>query len=95
MPNTTVPIPSGMFIDTKIAFVASVLIRKFTHMGRINSNTKILLALYFARKYAAGYPRTMQIIVVRSPTRMEFPSTTRLDFSVKKIAKFLKLNFPS
>ncbi|UKI15367.1 MAG: hypothetical protein L6V85_05095 [Clostridiales bacterium] len=54
MPNTTVPIPRGMFIDTKIAFVASVLIRKFTHMGRINSNTKILLALYFARKYAAG-----------------------------------------
>ena len=92
IPNRTVPMPSFTPIIIKIVFVASVLIKKFTHIGIIKNMTKILPDFSLDKMYATGYPITRQIIEVINPTRRELPRMINEDDEVKNSLKFSNVN---
>ena len=74
-----------------MAFVASVLIRKFTHIGNTNNNTSTLPERYLLKIYAIGYPNTRQRAVVITPTRSEVSRTCKLAPSFIRAAKLPKV----
>ena len=87
--------PSFTPIHSKMDLVASVRIRKFTHMGRIKSSTSIFPLSVLLRMYAMGYPSSRQSRVVTNPTIRLTASTSRLLLSEKKSTKLSSVSFPS
>lgn len=74
IPKINAPSPNGILKKSNKATVASVRTRILTHIGRINSTTKVLerFNLALLRIQAAGYPKRIQISVVMIAIPMEY-----------------------